>query len=989
MKQTLSQTNSKLKHYINNSCEITTSLKGLPIDYLIYFLFEHSIEAVVVVEDEEFHTVYELVSGFKDIKRFFILPPKINDTSTPAGFRSFFEQNRLRFLSHCSGNGLPKSILCSSSSFLEPCIPEPYPSKLDFSCLLFEDVCAWLENNRYTNVDIVNNPGEYCTKGGIIDLFSLSEAQPLRLSFLSENPEKYFFDVDTQMTTKVCEHYDFGLLPIHANKSIQSTIDNERLIFINSEDEFKFGSGYSDLKTTIQIKKANVASKVLNEKTHVYSHFLKNNSYSFSDCTLIPHFNADENLKKDSSVVKKTKEMYSYEVGDYLAHIQFGVGVFRGLVNFDNQKADERVCIEYEDGGKIYVAVGGLYNVEYFASKFEKNVELSSLSKKGLWQRRKNNAQKQSEEFVEELLKNYSERSSIAREPFSTNKNEDASFLQTFLFEDTADQKRAWQEICEDLSASIPMDRLLCGDVGFGKTEIAMRAAFKAAYSGKQVAVLAPTTILASQHFSNFEKRMSEFAITVGLISSFRKKRDINELVNRLKSGDLDIVIGTHALFSDDIIFNNLGLLIIDEEHRFGVKQKEKFVSYSKNIDILTMSATPIPRTLHMALSGIKNISTMHSPPKSRLPIITQVKYYNIETIKNAVLFEKRRGGQVFFVHNSIKSMAGITDALNRFLPDSIVIKSAHGRENSSKLEQTMLDFIDRKIDVLVCTSIIESGIDIPNANTIIINRAHKLGLSQLYQMRGRVGRGSVQAFAYFFIPDGYNLSKNAYRRLKSIEKNSDLGAGLNISRADLEIRGSGTIFGYRQSGGAVKVGVGLYNRMINEALQKHNLVEKSWVVEPSEISVSLLDSKSIPSDYIASEIIRLEFYRKISLAESRKDLKEIKEELKDRYGPIPVLVKNLFFYSSMLIFCAKIGITRLVEKAGCSWTICFSAEGNYNKPEKLVLILSEFVESVGGGIKFFKPKDDSFGVRISLKSNKDNYSLILRLLDKLNASNF
>lgn len=678
----------------------------------------------------------------------------------------------------------------------------------------------------------------------------------------------------------------------------------------------------------------------------------------------------------------------NYEVGDYLVHHQFGVGVYRGLIDFGDDDKDERLCLEYDDGGRIYVSVAGLSNIEFYASKFENNIEINNLSKRGAWKRRKNSAKKQSDEFVEDLVKNYSVRSSSTRTPYNTDIETESAFLESFKFDETIDQIKAWDDICVDLVSAIPMDRLLCGDVGFGKTEIAMRTAFRAVYTGKQVAVLTPTTILASQHFSTFKKRLSPFSIIVDLASGFRTQSELKNVFHRLGRGEVDIIIGTHALFSDHVAFKNLGLLIIDEEHRFGVLQKENFVLYNKKLDVLTMSATPIPRTLHMSLAGIKNISTMHSPPRARLPIITQVNFYNIELIKNAILLELNRGGQVFFVHNSIKSLDSVAKALNQYLP-GVVIKKAHGREKSTKLEQTMIDFINAKIDVLVCTSIIESGIDIPNANTIIINRAHKMGLSQLYQMRGRVGRGAVQAYAYLLIPYGHNLSKNAFKRLKSIEKNSDLGSGFDISKADLEIRGAGTIFGYRQSGGVTRVGFGLYTRLINESLQKHNIIKRDFIIEPGDISISIRQKKSIPATFISSEMIRLEFYRKISFARTEQDLSEIKDEIQDRYGPPPASVDTLFRFSKILILCAKAGVKKLVEQSDGNWLINFIPDGLGGSAERLISSLTLFVKNKHGELRFFQEKAGVLGVRISIEPIKDNYSFILQLLNKLNTSFF
>lgn len=506
--------------------------------------------------------------------------------------------------------------------------------------------------------------------------------------------------------------------------------------------------------------------------------------------------------------------------GDYVVHINYGIGIYHGIVKLKEKSGEHKdyISIEYANKDKLYVPTEEINLLQKYISFYKRFPKLSNLATKQ-WQRIKDRTKKAVASYAIDLLELQAARLKLKGFAFSEDSDWQKDLESKFEFEDTIDQSKASSEVKQDMQLQKPMDRLLCGDVGYGKTEIALRAAFKATMDNKQVAILVPTTILAKQHYNTFTRRMKDFPVNVEMLSRFRTKKEQDNILNDLSKGKVDVIIGTHRLVSDDVKFKDLGLVVIDEEQRFGVKHKEKLKRLRLIVDVLTMTATPIPRTLYMSLMGARDMSVVDTPPSNRLPIKTIVTHFSPQLIKEAILKEVRRKGQVYFVNNRIKGIEKIAKKIQELVGPEVKIAAAHGRMSPKHLEQIMLDFIQGKIDVLVSTTIIESGIDIPNANTIIVNHADKFGLADLYQLRGRVGRFNRQAYAYFITPKDSILTSDARRRLTAINKFSDLGSGFKIAMEDLQIRGAGNLLGTQQHGYVMAVGFDLYCRLLRGAI--------------------------------------------------------------------------------------------------------------------------------------------------------------------------
>ncbi|MGO9611743.1 MAG: transcription-repair coupling factor [Dissulfurispiraceae bacterium] len=576
--------------------------------------------------------------------------------------------------------------------------------------------------------------------------------------------------------------------------------------------------------------------------------------------------------------------------GDFVVHEDHGIGKFIGV---QRQKAgdieEDLITIEYAHGDRLYMPFQGIQKIQKYSVGEDYVPLLNRLGGKR-WQKTKANAKKGIRQMTEKLLKLYAERTVSRGFVFSEDTALHREFDAFFPYEETPDQIRASSEIKKFMHSDKVMDMLLCGDVGYGKTEVAMKAAFRAVYDGKQVAVLVPTTLLAEQHFRTFKTRFSGFPVKIDYLSRFKTKDEIKNCKNALSRGALDIVIGTHMLLSGDVQFFDLGLLILDEEHRFGVNQKEKLKELKKNADVLTLTATPIPRTLHMSLSGIREMSVIETPPEERLAVRSFVTLEDDNTIKEAIERELKREGQIFFVHNRIKDIDIISDHLKGLVPKAR-ITSAHGQMKEAELEKIMINFLNKNVDVLVSTSIIGSGLDIPSCNTIIIDRSDTFGLSDLYQLRGRVGRGRLQAYAYFLIPGEEIISNEAKKRIKAIQEMSYLGAGFRLALKDLEIRGAGNLLGSEQSGHIYKVGFDMYTEMLEKTVAE---LRGQSVVDEVEPQITLRISAFIPEDYIADVTLRLNVYRRLSSIRSIDTLMEVKDELIDRFGKIPETVDHL-----------------------------------------------------------------------------------------------
>ncbi len=600
-------------------------------------------------------------------------------------------------------------------------------------------------------------------------------------------------------------------------------------------------------------------------------------------------------------------------VGEYVVHVDNGIGIYQGIkkLKVDGCEKDF-LLIEYQDDDRLYVPVDSLELVQKYIGGEKSKPKIDKLGS-AYWKNTKRRVKKYVEDIAKELIQFYAERELAKGHAFPPDDELFREMEERFEYEETDGQQRVIREVMDDLMKERPMDRVVCGDVGFGKTEVAVRAAFKAIIDNKQTALLVPTTVLAQQHYKTFSERFRDYPVTVDMLSRFRSKEEQARTIEQVKKGGVDMVIGTHRLLQKDVEFRDLGLLIVDEEHRFGVKHKEKLKYLKTNVDVLTLSATPIPRTLHMAITGIKDLSIINTPPLDRLAVKTQVVKFNDGVIKKAVHDELARGGQVFFVHNVIYNIGVVHEHLLRILPD-VRIAVAHGQMNEKQLERMMLDFIENRYDLLLSTNIIESGLDISNVNTIFINNAHRFGLADLYQLRGRVGRSTKQSYAYLLVPRETVLTRDAMTRLKIIEEMTELGSGLKVANYDLEIRGAGNLLGKEQSGHINLIGFELYCRMLEEAVKELKNDVKEEEEQTTEINLPL--SAFIPDSYIGDETSKLLAYKRLSKIKNEQELADIEEEMKDRYGPVPGPLQNLLQIIGLKIVLAGMRIRRL-ECAG------------------------------------------------------------------------
>jgi transcription-repair coupling factor (superfamily II helicase) len=619
-------------------------------------------------------------------------------------------------------------------------------------------------------------------------------------------------------------------------------------------------------------------------------------------------------------------------VGDYVVHVEHGIGQYQGLKEIpqaDGSNA-EFMILEYAEGARLYVPLTRLDLVQKYRSAEGARPVLNRLGTQQ-WQKTKARVKKAMRDMAEELLKLYAQRKLAPGHAYPADTEWQREFEDSFEFNETEDQISAIADIKSDLQASTPMDRLLCGDVGYGKTEVAMRAAFKAVSDNKQVAVLAPTTVLVFQHFETFKRRFAQFPIKIEMLSRFRNAKEQKEIVDKVENGKVDVVIGTHRLLSKDVKFADLGLVIVDEEQRFGVAHKERLKQMRKEVDVLTMSATPIPRTMHMAMVGLRDMSVIETPPKDRMAINTVVAPWDEKVLRSAIEHELDRGGQVYFIHNRVESIYEIAAKIQELVPKAKILVG-HGQMTERELEKVMLGFMRHEADILVATTIVENGLDIPLANTMIINRADRHGLSELYQLRGRVGRSNRRAYAYLLIPADTELSPIARRRLAALKEFSDLGAGFKIAALDLELRGAGNLLGGEQSGHIDAIGFEMYTSMLERTVRE---LKGEVEAEEAEIALNLGLNIRIPAEYIAEENQRLRMYKRVAGVESEKQLEDVTGELKDRYGEPPGPVRNLLEYAQLKLLARRVGVTG-IDRHRDSVNIKFT-EGAAIDPEKLM----------------------------------------------------
>jgi transcription-repair coupling factor (superfamily II helicase) len=637
-----------------------------------------------------------------------------------------------------------------------------------------------------------------------------------------------------------------------------------------------------------------------------------------------------EKRKRKSKTAAFLSDFRDLKPGDYVVHIDHGVARFGGLQTLDlGPRTGEFMLLYYADEAKLYVPVERLDLVQRYSSAEGHQPQLDRLGGLG-WQKTKAKAKRAMRDMADELLRLYAERKLVGGYAFAADTPWQQEFEDGFPFVLTPDQETAIEDVKKNMEEPVPMDRLLCGDVGYGKTEVAMRAAFKSVMEGKQAAILTPTTVLAYQHYDTFRNRFAPFPVKVELLSRFRSAKEQKEVVKRIETGEIDVVIGTHRVLSKDVQFKDLGLVVVDEEQRFGVAHKERLKHLKKKVDVLTLSATPIPRTLNMSLSGMRDMSLIETPPRDRLAIQTQVVQFSESVIKSAIDLELSRGGQVFFIHNRVETIETVAALVKRLVPNAR-LAVGHGQMNEKEMERVMLDFIDYKYDVLVATTIIENGIDIPRANTIIINRADHYGLSQLYQLRGRVGRSSRRAYAYLLIPSEQELSPIARRRLAAIREFSDLGAGFRIAALDLELRGAGNLLGGEQSGHMEALGFDLYTQMLERTVAEMRGEE---VEDETSVTLNLGVDVAIPDDYISDMGQRLRTYKRVSSARDEATLNGIRTETEDRYGRIPLPVERLFAYARLRRLSEELGIVS-IDKTPDGVAVKFNEKARIS-PEKL-----------------------------------------------------
>jgi transcription-repair coupling factor (superfamily II helicase) len=621
--------------------------------------------------------------------------------------------------------------------------------------------------------------------------------------------------------------------------------------------------------------------------------------------------------------------------GDYVVHIEHGIGVFRGLVRMPMEGVErEYLQVDYAAGDRLYVPVNQADRLARYVGAGEAGPALNRLGTAD-WELVKERTRRAVRDIARELLRLYAARATVQGHAFQPDTPWQIEMEEAFPYIETADQLAAIEEVKTDMEQPRPMDRLICGDVGYGKTEVALRSAFKAVMDGKQVAVLVPTTVLAQQHYKRFQERLAAFPVQVEMLSRFRSEKDQERILSDLAAGKIDIIIGTHRLIQKDVKFRDLGLVIIDEEQRFGVAHKERLKQLRNEVDVLTLTATPIPRTLYMSLSGVRDMSTIDTPPDERLPIKTVLTEYDDNIVRQAILRELERGGQVYFVHNRVQGIDILARKLRKLVPEAS-FAVAHGQMPEKDLAQVMWDFSNGEFDVLVCTTIIESGIDIPNVNTIIVNQADHFGLSQLYQLRGRVGRGAQRAYAYLLYDRNQPLSEVARRRLEAIVEANELGAGFRIAMEDLEIRGAGELLGERQHGHIAAVGLDLYSRMLAQAVRElreggeleggeagrelaagRRMAEDAGGVDGPLVLIDLPLKAYLPATFVAEESLRLQLYRRLAEMTTHNEVDEIATELRDRFGPLPEEVENLLYQLRLKATALQLGVQAIVREDG------------------------------------------------------------------------
>ncbi len=922
--------------------------------------------------------------------------------------------------------------------------------------LPFQALHARLNTAGYERVNMVDKPGEFAVRGGIVDIFPFTSENPVRIEFFGDDVESIrIFDAASQRSTTRIEQAVILPRPggeAETDSSLLDFLPPEIVVFISAAPE---------VEKIIEERRDEAAGGILPE---LFDRYLQKSPKAFYT-PLSGHFAEnrvdvggkhhppfdgriqhlrDELLKKpengtpqrnyflcetpahadrirqlfdeygvheDSVVVigqslcqgfriphaglavytdhefygrtrrrqvrqrfrqgLTLKQLQALKVGDFVVHVNHGIARFKGL-EIIKIGGHERECLllEYRDGDKLYVRLDRMDRVQKYAAK---DGSIPTVHKLGSpeWEKLKKKTRSRVKDIARELVQLYALRKKETGHAFSRDDTLQLELEASFPYEDTPDQVTATAEVKKDMENPRPMDRLICGDVGYGKTEIAVRAAFKAILDKKQVAVLVPTTILAEQHGETFRDRLAHFPVRMDVLSRFKTPREQKEIIRKLRTGELDLVIGTHRLLSKDIEFKNLGLLIIDEEQRFGVAAKEKIKQMRVNVDVLALSATPIPRTLQMSLLGIRDMSLITTPPRDRLPIHTETIEFDPRIIRQAMLHELQRGGQIFFVHNRIETIEMIAARLQEIVPEADII-IAHGRMKEKELEKVMHDFMQKKYHILVSTMIIESGLDIPNVNTIFINRADKFGLAQLYQLRGRVGRSSRKAYCYLIIPPLKKLTREAIQRLETVEEFTELGSGFQIAMRDLEIRGAGSILGGEQSGFIESLGIDLYMKILDEAIKEFQQEEAEEQEErdllPDECRVDADVDAYLPQNYVGIPSERVEIYRQVAHARDYARIEDVREELQDRFGRLPEEAENMLNIAACSLLGRQAGFARIAIKkqtAACVFDENLVQQGQ----EQFKALLGKMVLSASAPVELFQ--GEKTGIKLTFPEDR------------------
>ena len=828
----------------------------------------------------------------------------------------------------------------------------------------------FLLTNNYSRVESVGGPGEYSLRGGVVDVFSFGSSLPFRAGFLGGDGGVLYFDTNTGGVLKeapVGKVYAGPKKPLYSIKNKSKKIQIQMKCF-NSTLEI---TNISALKKSTKTNKKHFKSidyntyKKRENKNIYFSSSLLSRGFKYEKTFYLPSWFSNKNKK---NTVKKIPLVGVLAVGDFYIHEQYGVCQYTGNVPGSSDEKKGFVSLKFEDG-KLNLSVDLLGQI-YFYAPFSAGCKLGSLSKKKLWEKKRKKAVNNASVFIKEILSSYAKRESSLVFPYKKNQSLVDLFLSEFNFLDTPDQALAWEDIFDDLCSDSPMHRLLCGDVGFGKTEIAIRAVFHAFTNNKQSVVLAPTTLLSQQLFVCFNQRLSSFGCKISQVSRLtqKNKKSLSCFIN----AKTDVLIGTHSIIKNPEVLSKASLLIVDEEHRFGVKDKEKIMSFSPGCNYLSMSATPIPRTLQLALSGIRNISTLLSPPIERRPIITNVHCFETSLVENYFLKEINRGGQVYFVDNSVDSLKQKYLFFKKRFPN-LFCDFLYGGMDKKTIKSTMLSFRDKKTNILFSTTIIESGIDVSSANTIIINNAHMFGLSQLHQLRGRVGRSNKQSYACLLIPKNKKITPDGEARLKSIKKHSSLGSGYGLALEDLQIRGSGALFGYSQSGESV-VGFDYYSKILSKTMSLG-----SAVLDSPDPIISF-DSAYIPSDLMGDESQQVFYYKKIFDCINKDSLFALLKETISLFGPLPPSMLLVFKCKELAFLAQKTPVVG-IKKIKDSFIITVSSFGLKN--------ISSFLSSVSvffnsNGVQYGISSDSNF-LKIKFSYVKeDSYILLEKFLIKI-----